>query len=69
MEFEDSKCRSVQREVLEKATKTEKSCGFKTNELCMFVGTVQGDEQALEFVQGRELNLKTVQIDAEMARS
>ena len=40
MEFEDSTCRSVQREVLEETVKTEKSCGFKTNKLCMFAGTV-----------------------------
>ena len=70
LEFEDSTRRFVQKEVLEEAIKTEKSCGFKTNELCMFVGTVQGDEQALEFVQEREeLNLKAVQINDEMARS
>ena len=69
MEFEDSTCRFVQKKVLEEAVETEKSCGFKTNELCMFSGTVQGDEQALEFVQERELNLKVVQIDAEIARS
>lgn len=68
MEFEDSTHRSVQREVLEEAVKTEKSCGFKTNELCMFAGTVQGDEEALEFVQG-ELGLKSVQINDEIARS
>ena len=59
MEFEDSTCRSVQRGVLEEAVKTEKSCGFKTDELCMFAGTAQGDEQALEFVQ-EDLNLKSV---------
>ena len=71
MEFEDSTRRSVQREVLKEAVKTEKSCGFKTNKLCMFVGTVQGDEQALKFVkeQERELNLKSIQINAEIARS
>ena len=68
MEFEDSTRTYVQREVLKEAVKTEKSCSFKTNELCMFAGTTQGDEQALEFVQ-EELNLKTVQIDAEIARS
>ena len=68
MEFEDSTCRSVQKEVLEEEVKTEKSCGLKTNELCMFAGTVWGDDQALEFVQ-EELNLKTIQIDAEIARS
>ena len=51
MEFEDSTCRYVQKEVLEEAVKTKKSCGFKTDELCMFAGTVQGNEQALEFVQ------------------
>ena len=68
MEFEDSTRRSVQREVLEEAVETEKYCGFKNNKLCMFAGTAQGDEQALEFVQ-EELNLKAVQIDAEMARS
>ena len=68
MEFEDSTRRSVQREVMEEALNIEKSCSFKTNKLCMFAGTVQGDEQALEFVQ-EELNLKAIQIDAEMARS
>ena len=34
----------------------------------MFAGTTQGDEQALEFVQ-EELNLKSIQINAEIARS
>jgi len=68
MEFGDSTHRSVQKEVLEEAVKTEKSCGFKTNELCMFAGIAQGDEQALEFVQ-EELNLKSVQINGEIARS
>ena len=60
LEFEDSTCRSDQREVLEEAVETEKSCGFKTNKLCMFAGKVQGDEQALEFFQERELKLKAV---------
>ena len=69
MEFEDSTCRSVQREVLEKATKTAKSCGFETKELCMFAGTSQGDEQALRFAEEEKLNLKSVQINAEIARS
>ena len=70
LEFEGSTCRFVQRGVLEEAVKTEKSCGFKTNELCVFVGTVQGDGQALEFVQEREeLNMTAVQIDAKIARS
>ena len=71
MEFENSTRRSVQREVLEEAIKTEKSCGFKTNELCMFVGKTRGDEQALKFVkeQERELNLKSVQINVEIVRS
>jgi len=69
--FEDSKRRSIQREVLEEAVETEKSCGFKTNKLCMFAGIVQGDEQALKFVkeQERELNLKSIQINVEIARS
>ena len=69
MEFENSTRRSVQREVLEETVKTEKSCGFKTNKLCMFAGIAQGDEQALKFVkeQERELNLKYVQINAEIA--
>ena len=70
LEFEDSTCRFVQRGVLEEAVKTEKSCGFKTDELCVFAGPTQGEEQDLEFVQEREeLNLKAVQIDAEIARS
>ena len=68
LEFENSTCRSVQKEVLEEAVKTEKSCGFKTDELCVFAGTVQGEEQALEFVQ-EYLNLKAVQIDVKIARS
>ena len=56
--------------MLEEAVKTENSCGFKTDELCVFAGTSQEEEQALEFVQEREeLNLKAVQIDAEIARS
>ena len=37
-------------EIREEAVKTEKSCDLKTNELRMFAGTEQGDEQALEFV-------------------
>lgn len=40
MEFEDSKCKFVQKEVMEEAIKTENSCDLKTNELCMFAGTV-----------------------------
>ena len=40
MEFEDSTCRFVQNEVLEEVVKTEKSCGFKTDEFYMFAGTV-----------------------------
>ena len=51
MEFEDSTRRFVQKDVLEEAVETEKSCDFKTDKLCMFAGTVQGDEQDLEFVQ------------------
>ena len=68
LEFENSTRRFVQREVLEGAVKTGKSCSSKTNESCMFAGTIQGDEKALEFVQ-EDLNLNTVQIDAEIARS
>jgi len=44
MEFEDSKCRFVQKEIMEEAVKTEKSCDLKTNGLHMFAGTEQGDE-------------------------
>lgn len=40
-------------EIMEEAVKTEKSCDLKTNELRMFVGTEQGDEQDLECVQER----------------
>ena len=47
MEFEDSTCKSVQGEMFEEENETEKSCVFKTNELCMFVGTSQDDEQTL----------------------
>ena len=54
--------------MLKEAVKTEKSCGFKTNELCMFAGTEHEDKQSLDFVQ-EELNLKVVQIDNELARS
>ena len=50
LEFEDSTCRFVQKDVLEEAVETEKSCDFKTDQLCMFAGKVKGDEQALEFV-------------------
>ena len=69
MEFEDSTCRSVQEEVLEEANKIEKSCGFKTNKLCMFAGTSQGDEQASNFVEEEELNLKSVQFNTRIVRS
>ena len=69
LEFEDSTCRFVQKDVLEEAVKAGKSCDFKTDKLCMFAGKVQGDEKALEFVQERELNLKMVQIHAEIERS
>jgi len=68
MEFEDSTRRFVQKDVLEEAVKTGKSCGFKTDKLCVFAGAVQGDEKVLEFVQ-EELNLKAVQINDEMTRS
>ena len=70
LEFEGFACRFVQRGVLEEAVKTEKYCGFKTDELCVFAGTVQGYGQALEFFQEREeLNLKAIQIDAKIASS
>ena len=61
----------IQREVLEEAVKTEKSCSLKTNELCAFAGTSKGDEKALKYVKEkeRELNLKSVQINAEIVRS
>ena len=49
-------------EIREEAVKIKKSCDLKTNELCMFVGTKQGDEQVVEIVE-EELNLKAV--DAE----
>ena len=35
--------------VLEVSNKTERSCIFKTNDLCMIAGTSQDDEKALEF--------------------
>ena len=38
MEFEDSTCRFVQREVMEGEVETEKYCGFKTNKFYMFAG-------------------------------
>ncbi len=38
MKFEDSTCRFDQREVLKKAVKNKKSCGFNADELCMFAG-------------------------------
>ena len=40
LEFEDSTCIFVQRGVLEEVVKTEKSCGFKIDELCVFAGIV-----------------------------
>ena len=55
--------------MLEKATKTENSCGFKTKELCMFAGTSHGDEQALKFVEEEKLNLISIQINNKIARS
>ena len=68
MEIEDSMCRPVQVEVLEGVAKTERSCDLKTKKLCMFAGTSQGDEQDLNFIEGEKLNLKFVQINAEIAR-
>lgn len=68
LEFENPTCRYIKRKMLKEAVETENSCGFKTNELCMFAGTIQEDEQILKFVQ-EELNLKAVQIDAEITRS
>ena len=35
----------------------------------MFAGTSQGNEQALKFVEEEKLNLKSVQINAEIVRS
>lgn len=55
--------------VLEETNETERSCGFKTNDFCMIAGTSQDDEQALDFVKEKELNLKSVHINAEIARS
>ena len=51
--------------MLEEANKTEKSCVFKTNELCMFVGTSQDDEQALEFVKEKEGSNENIQQNIE----
>ena len=68
LEFEIPACRYIKRKMLKEVVKTEKSHGFKTNELCMFVGTEQEDKQALGFFQ-EELNLKAVQINNELARS
>ena len=70
MEIEDSMCKPVQEEVLEEAAKTESSCGLKTKKLCVFAGTPLEDEQASEFVDEKKtLNLKSVQINAEIVRS
>ena len=60
MEFEDFTCKSVQGEMLEEANETEKSCAFKTNELCMIAGTSQDDEPTLNFVKEKKLNLNSV---------
>ena len=68
LEFEILTRKHIKRKMLKEAVKIEKSCGFKTNELCMFASTEQEDKRALEFVQ-EELSLKAVQIDNESARS
>ena len=69
MEIEDSMCRSIQRVVLETMAKTKESCDLETKKLCMFAGTPQEDEQALRFAEEETLNLKSVQINAEIVRS
>ena len=51
MEFGDFTCRSIEIEVLEKETKTERSCGLKTKNLCVVAGTPLEYEQASEFVE------------------
>ena len=55
--------------VLEASNKTERSCIFKTKDLCMIAGTSQDDEQTLEFVKKKEQNLKSAQIITEIAIS
>ena len=55
--------------VLEASNKTERSCIFKTNDLCMIVGASQNDEKILYFVKKKEQNLKYFQIKTEIARS
>ncbi len=41
LEFEIPACRYIKRKMLKEAVNTEKSHGFKTNELHMFAGTEQ----------------------------
>lgn len=63
LKFENPTCRYIKRKMLKEAVRTKKSY-----DLNMFVGTEQGDEQALEFVQ-EVLNLKAVQIDDEKMKT
>ena len=63
-------CRPILEEVLEGAAKTENSCDFNTKNLCVFAGTPLEDGQASEFVDEKKtLNLKSVQVNAEIVRS
>ena len=55
--------------MFEASNEIERSCIFKTNDLCMIVDTSQDDEKTLEFVKKKEHNLKFVQINNEIARS
>ena len=55
-----------ERLVLEASNETERSCIFKTNDLCMIADTSQDDEQTLEFFKKKEHNLKYVKIKNEI---
>ena len=59
-----------QRELLtEASSETTRSYVFKTNDLCVIAGTSKDVEQILKFFKEKKLNLKSVQNDAEIARS
>ena len=53
----------------EASSGTTRSYVFKTNDLCVVAGTSQDVQKTLKFVKEKKLNLKSVQNDAEIARS
>ena len=53
----------------EASSEITRSYVFKINDWCVTIGTSQSVEQTLKFVKEEELNLKSIQNDAEIARS